>query len=346
LKVDKMLACLVYGAHDIRVEAVEEQPIGTDDVEVAIAVGGICGSDLAYFAKGAVGDFVLREPMVLGHEVVGTVARTGERIDPGLVGRRVAINPGKTCGVCELCLAGKSNICENVIFLGSAARFPHVQGGFRERLVVGAAQLVSLPDQLAFEDAVFAEPLAVAIHACHRAGDLRGRRVLVIGAGPVGSLVTLVAHHFSCDDITVTDLFDSPLRTAAQAGATRTINVSGGGVDIGKADVVFEASGSPVGLATALQSVARGGTVVQVGLLPSGSISTPANLIVSKHLDVYGSFRFTGAEFNEAVTLLAGGLDVAPFVTARMGIQSAVEAFTLASNRAESVKVQLAIANG
>jgi L-idonate 5-dehydrogenase len=343
MKVGQMLACVIHGAHDLRVEAVEEQPIGPNDAEVAIAVGGICGSDLSYFQKGAVGDFVVREPMVLGHEVVGTVARTGAGVDSSLVGRRVAINPGKTCGVCGPCRAGKSNVCESVVFLGSAARFPHVQGGFRERLVIGASQLVLLPDGLSFESAVFAEPLAVASHAVNRSGEVRGRRLLVVGAGPVGSLVTLVSRHRGCADITVTDLFDGPLQTARSAGATRTVNVSSGSEELGTADVVFEASGSPAGLATALQSVGRGGTVVQLGLLPAGLISVPGNLIVAKDLDVRGSFRFTAAEFDEAVTLLAGGLDVAPFVSARMDILAAGEAFTLASNRAASVKVQLTI---
>jgi L-idonate 5-dehydrogenase len=341
-----MLACVIHGAHDLRVENVEEQSIGPLDAEVAIAVGGICGSDLSYFQKGAVGDFVVRQPMVLGHEVVGTVSRTGADVDSGLVGQRVAINPGRPCGACGPCRSGRSNICEAMIFLGSAARFPHVQGGFRERLVVAASQLVALPDSLEFETAVFAEPLAVAIHAVHRSGGVAGRRVLVTGAGPVGSLVTLVARSQGSGDVTVTDLHDGPLQTARRAGAARTINVSVDNGELGEPEVVFEASGSPAGLGTALEAVVRGGTVVQVGLLPAGVISVPGNLLVAKDLDVRGSFRFTGAEFNEAVATLAGGLDVAPFVSARMNLLAAAEAFALASNRAASVKVQLTIGQG
>jgi L-idonate 5-dehydrogenase len=338
-----MLACVIHGAHDLRVEAVEEQSIGPDEAEVAIAVGGICGSDLSYFLKGAVGDYLVREPMVLGHEVAGTVTRAGANADSGLVGQRVAINPGRPCGLCGPCRAGKSNVCENVFFLGSAARFPHVQGGFRERLVVGASQLVALPDSLPFETAIFAEPLAVSNHAVHRAGDVRDRSVIVIGAGPVGALVTLVARQRGCSDIAVADLRDGPLQTARRVGATRTINISDGTEDLGTAEVVFEASGSPAGLATALQSVVRGGKVIQVGLLPAGLVSVPGNLIVTKDLDVRGSFRFTGPEFNEAVTMLAEGLDVAPLISARMDIADAGEAFALASDRATSVKVQLTI---
>lgn len=341
MKVDHMLACVIHGAHDLRVETVAEQAIGPRDAEVAVAVGGICGSDLSYFLKGAVGDFVVREPMILGHEVVGTVSRTGPDVDPKLVGRRIAVNPGRPCGVCGPCRMGRSNVCEDVYFLGSAARFPHVQGGFRERLVVGSQQLVALPDDLPFESAVFAEPLAVSNHAVHRAGDVAHRSVLVVGAGPVGALVTLVARHRGCSDVTVTDLRDGPLETARRVGATRTINISTGIDELDAAEVVFEASGSPAGLATAIQSVVRGGIVIQVGLLPASSVAVPGNLIVTKDLDVRGSFRFTAAEFEEAVAMLAEGLDVAPLVTARMGIGAATQAFALASDRAASVKVQL-----
>jgi L-idonate 5-dehydrogenase len=341
MKENQMLACVIHGAHDLRVETVPEQPIGPRDAEVEIAVGGICGSDLSYFLKGAVGDFIVREPMVLGHEIVGTVARVGSDVDPKLVCQRVAVNPGKPCGVCGPCRAGRSNVCEDVFFLGSAARFPHVQGGFRERLVIGAQQLVALPDRLPFESAVFSEPLAVSNHAVHRAGDVRDQSVLVVGAGPVGALVTLVARHRGCNDVTVADLRDGALETARRVGATRTVNISGGTEELGSAQVVFEASGSPAGLATALQSVVRGGIVVQVGLLPTGPVSVPGNLIVTKDVDVRGSFRFSAAEFEEAVDMLAQGLDVAPLVTARMDIGIAGEAFKLASDRAASVKVQL-----
>ncbi len=336
-----MIACVVHGAHDVRVEDVPEQPVGQGQVEVAVAIGGICGSDLSYYLKGGVGDFVLREPMVLGHEVAGTVARVGPGVDPATSGRRVVVNPGRPCGTCHRCRTGRSNICDDVLFLGSAARFPHVQGGFRERLVVDAVQAVVVPDGLALDAAVFAEPLAVAIHAAHRAGDVSAGSVIIVGAGPVGALLTLVARHAGCADVTVADLRDTALRTAERAGATRTVNISAGHDGLGLADVVFEASGSAAGLATALQSVVRGGIVVQLGLLPGGNVALPGNLIVAREIDVRGSFRFTSGEFEEALAALAGGLQVAPLVTAQLGIDVAPEAFELAADRTASVKVQL-----
>ena len=339
-----MRACVIHGAHDIRVEDVAAQPMADDEVAVAIAVGGICGSDLSYYSKGAVGDFVVREPMILGHEVVGRVVSAGAQVPPSVVGRRVAVNPSRPCGECPACLAGRTNICTSMTFLGSAARFPHVQGGFREQLVVSASQLVPLPDGLSYERAVFAEPLSVALHGLHRSGGVAGRRVLVTGAGPIGALVTALAARAGAASVTVTDIVDPPLATVRKVGATDTLNV-GSGATPAEADVVFEASGSAAALAMALNAVVRGGTVVQLGLLPPGTVQVPANLVVSKEVDLHGSFRF-GPEFDQAVQVLAKGLTVEPLLAARLDLENAPEAFQLATRREAGMKVQLNISRG
>jgi L-idonate 5-dehydrogenase len=343
MKTDTDHACVIHGAHDVRVEEVERQPIGADDVEVAIAVGGICGSDLSYFLKGAVGDFRVRQPMVLGHEVVGTVTQVGSNVGYQMVGQRVVINPSRPCLACAMCRVGSTNICLHGTFLGSAAPFPHVQGAFRERMVIAASQVVPLPPSLPFGTAVFAEPLAVATHALHRCGDLQGRSVIVIGGGPIGGLLTLVVRHRGCASVTVADLHDEPLRRAQRAGATHTVNLSAVDAALGPGEIVFEASGTPGGLATALRCAAPGGTVVLVGLLPGTEFAVPAQLIVPKELSVHGSYRFTASEFLEAVTMLSEGLDAAALVTARIEIGSASAAFALAADRIASGKVQLVL---
>jgi L-idonate 5-dehydrogenase len=334
-----MRACVIHAKHDVRVEDVPGQPIGAGEVEVAITTGGICGSDLSYYNKGAVGDFVVREPMILGHEVVGRVTALGAGVDTTWMERRVAVNPSRPCGACRACDEDRSNLCTSMIFLGSAARFPHVQGGFRERLVVTAAQLVPIPDQLPDELAVFAEPLAVSLHGVQRSGGVAGKRVLIVGAGPIGALVTAVVAREGATSVVVTDMLDAPLATAQAVGATQTVNVS----DVAsapEADVVFEASGSPAGLAAALTSVIRGGTVVQLGILPPGTVPVAGNLIVTKELDLHGSFRFA-PEFSDAVALLADGLPVRPLLTGQFALEQSDEAFKLASRRDAAMKVQL-----
>jgi L-idonate 5-dehydrogenase len=233
-----------------------------------------------------------------------------------------------------------------VRFLGSAARFPHVQGAFSQRLVVDAAQLLLLDDRLPFETAAFAEPLAVAIHAIRRAGQVDDKHVAVIGAGPIGLLATLVLRHRGCEQVTVADIKPGPLRHALVVGATETVDLSLAGAEIRPADIVIEASGSPAGLATALRSVARGGRVVQVGLLPAVAESVPLDLIATREIDVHGSFRFTHAEFAESVSMLATGLAVTPLVTGRFDLADAGAAFAQAVDRAAAVKVQIVLNDG
>jgi len=247
---------------------------GPGEVEVAIAVGGICGSDLHYYHDGGVGDFKLREPMILGHEVVGRIARLGSGVTGLQEGMRVGIHPARYCGACGYCVSGRANICADVRFLGSAGRFPHVKGGFSNHLVVSAEQIVPIPDHLSFEQAVFAEPLAVGLHAIRRADDVRGRSVLITGAGPIGAMVILAAVHAGAARIIVTDIVDEPLVVARQLGAADAINVLRSVDPLSDVDFAIEASGSGAGVSTCLNALQRCGRLVLVGM-PSGAPPTP-----------------------------------------------------------------------
>ena len=221
-------ALIAYAAHDLRIESVPPQPLTDDDVEIRTVVGGICGSDLHYYRDGRVGDFTIKEPLVLGHEIAGVVERTGRRVRSVARGDRVVIDPSVRCGSCAQCRHGRRNLCTDVRFLGSAARMPHTQGGFRNRLVVSGDQCVPLPEHLSFDDAVFAEPLSVATHAVGRAGSILGRELLITGAGPIGMLILLVALRAGAATVTITDVCEAPLRIARRIGASAAINVSTG----------------------------------------------------------------------------------------------------------------------
>ncbi len=337
-----MRALVIHGVHDLRIDERAEPAPGRGEVEVAISVGGICGSDLHYFHDGGVGDFKLREPMTLGHEVVGRVARIGAGVSGLREGDRVAVHPARPCGVCEHCRSGRANICTDVLFLGSAGRFPHVQGGFSEKLVVSAAQIVPIPDHLSFELAVFAEPLAVGIHAAHRAGDIGGRDVLITGAGPIGAAAILAAVHAGAARIIVTDIVDETLAVARNLGATDTINVKDNPGPLPEVDFAIEMSGAAAGVASCLNSVKRGGKVVLVGM-PAAPNPTPLFLVVSREIEVVGSYRYTH-EYAEAVDAIAAGLDVTPLMSGIYTLDQAAEAFALASDRRKAMKVQLRFA--
>jgi L-idonate 5-dehydrogenase len=326
---------------------VEDRPArdaGPGEVAIDVAVGGICGSDLHYYNHGGVGEFRLAEPMVLGHEIAGHVAALGPGVDGPSVGSAVAVHPATPCGECAECRQGRRNVCTNVRYLGSAARFPHVQGGMSERVVVPAPQVRVLPPGLDLHGAVLAEPLAVALHAVHRAGDPAGARVLVTGAGPIGCLVVAALRHIGASEIVASDLLAEPLSVARKLGATALVRPQGTASLAWPEplDVAIEASGSPAGLRTCLERVRPGGTVVQVGLLPPGDVGVPAVRMVTREVTLRGSFRFDG-EFDEALELLASGLDVGAMVTGSFPLAEAAAAFELASDRSRACKVLLEV---
>jgi L-idonate 5-dehydrogenase len=140
-----MRAAVLHAAKDLRIEEVAVPPLGPGEVEVRIEAGGICGSDLHYYFDGGFGTVRLKEPMILGHEIAGTVARVGAEVAGVKAGQRVAVNPSRPCGQCRYCQEGKQNHCLDMRFYGSAMRFPHVQGGFRDVLVCDEAQAVAVP---------------------------------------------------------------------------------------------------------------------------------------------------------------------------------------------------------
>jgi L-idonate 5-dehydrogenase len=336
-----MLACVLHGANDLRVEALDVPAPRNFEVEVAVRYGGICGSDLHYWHRGAVGDFRIRQPMVLGHEIVGVVSAIGAHVARVKVGDPVAVHPATVCGQCPECRAGRPNVCREVRYLGSAARFPHVQGGFRGRLVIPADQARPLPDGLDTRRATVTEPLAVALHAVRRAGEVAGRRLFIAGAGPIGLLVAAAARAKGAAEIVVSDLLDEPLALARAIGATGTVRADADPADWPvDFDVAIEASGSAPGLASCAQRLRPGGVLVQLGMFGPGDVPVPVNLFVTRECDLRGAFRFH-QEFDDALALLAAGLDIEPLISATIPLASATEAFALASDRTRASKVLL-----
>jgi L-idonate 5-dehydrogenase len=337
-----MHACVVHGAGDLRVEERPYDGPGAGEVAVAVALGGICGSDLHYYHRGRVGDFALREPMVLGHEVVGQVAALGPGADGPAPGTAVAVHPATPCGSCPECTGGRRNICARTRYLGSAAHFPHVQGGFAQTVTVPAEQIRALPPGLDLRRAVLAEPMSVALHAVNRAGEVRGKRVLVTGAGPIGCLVVAALRQRGAAEVVVSDLFDEPLRIATAVGATATARADRPEDPCwtGDFDLAIEASGAPAGLRTCVERVHRGGTVVLLGLLPPGETGLLGNVVVTRELELRGAFRFD-TEFDEALTLLAEGLPVDPVVTHVFPLDQSAAAFAAAQDRTLASKVLL-----
>jgi L-idonate 5-dehydrogenase len=341
------LAVTLFGAEDLRLVERPLAPLAPGMVRVRFGAGGICGSDLHYFRHGRTGDFQVKEPLVLGHELAGEVVELADAVAGLQVGDRVAVNPSRWCGTCSYCLQGRENLCENIYFMGSASKTPHMQGGFAEFVDVTPTQCVRVPDHVPFAAAALAEPLAVALHAVACAGDIRERHVAVFGGGPIGLLVMLAARLAGAASVAVVDLAAGPLAFAAELGADRVIDLAAAPDELravqasGGVDVVFEASGAPAGLSAALATVRRGGSLVQVGNLPAGDLPVAFNAVMARELTVRGTFRF-GKEYHRAVDLIATGeIDVLRLVTAQLRLEEAPMALRLALDRSQSVKVML-----
>jgi L-idonate 5-dehydrogenase len=344
-----MIACVIHGTKELKIENRPEPPRPQEgEVLVRFGAGGICGSDLHYYHEGGILDFKIREPLVLGHEVAGEVVETGPGVTKVHVGHRVAVNPLRTCLRCVYCLSGRSNLCPNRRFFGSAARFPHVQGMFAELFIASEEQCIAMPESTPFRVAACTEPLGVTLHAVARAGAMLGRNVLVTGSGPIGVLVAASARLAGAAEIVVTDLFDEALQIAKRMGATDVINVrkneaqlAAYAQDGGYFDVAFEASGNVQALETCIGTIRPGGRIVQVGILPVGESAVPVNKLVAKELQLIGTF-LSGEEFRWAVEVLVHGrIDVSPILTGEFSLADATTAFELASDRSKAMKVSL-----
>lgn len=336
-------AATIFGAEDLRLVDRPLDALAPGFVRVRFGAGGICGSDMHYFKHGGVGNFIVTAPLVLGHEVAGIVEEVGEGVSGIAPGARVAVNPSRWCGTCARCREGRQNLCENIYFMGSASKTPHMQGGFSTWFDAIPEQCVPVPDDVPLEAAALSEPLAVCLHAVNR-GNVAGRSVSIIGAGPIGLLTMLAAKLKGATETTMVDIAPAPLAFAERLGADRVIDLSADPDGLAGApvpDVVVEASGSPKALAAAIGAVRRGGTVVLLGSLPGGDIAAPINPVMAKELDLVGSFRF-GHEFEEAVGLISSGaIDVMALVTATRPLAEVNAAFDLALDRSQSVKVVL-----
>ncbi|MEL7216553.1 MAG: L-idonate 5-dehydrogenase [Pseudomonadota bacterium] len=340
-----MKAVVIHAARDLRIEERDVGAVGHGQVKLKMAMGGICGSDLHYYTHGGFGPVRLKEPMVLGHEVSGHVLELGVGVKGLAVGDLVAVSPSRPCGTCRYCLEGLPNQCLNMRFYGSAMPFPHIQGAFRQELVVEASQC-ALAFGLTPGEAAAAEPLAVTLHATKRAGDLMGKSVLVTGCGPIGLLAIIAARRAGADHITATDLSDFTLGIARQVGADETLNMATTPdgldrytADKGRFDVLYECTGSEPALAGAIQAMRPRGIILQLGL--GGDMCLPMMAITGKELDLRGAFRFHH-EFHTGVSLMQKGLiDVKPLLTHQVALDDAVKGFELAGDRSQTVKAQI-----
>ncbi|MEO0629576.1 MAG: L-idonate 5-dehydrogenase [Planctomycetota bacterium] len=337
-----MRALVLHKAGELRFDEYDSAEPGPGEVVVRMAAGGICGSDLHYYAHGGFGAICVREPIVLGHEVSGYVEQVGDSVEGLNPGQLVSVSPSQPCMHCDQCNIGLVNHCADMRFLGSAMRCPHVQGAFREQMTVAASQCVPC-DGLTPGAAALAEPLAVCLHAATHAVELAGRDVLITGCGPIGILMVSVARHLGAARVVATDVTDFALSIAADAGADEQVNVARdhGVLRSGpRFDLHFECSGAPGVIGSVVPAMKPCARIVQVGF--GGDSELPFAAMTAKELELRGSFRFRN-EFPQAVRLLqSDAINAEALVTQSFRPEQASLAFETAQDRSRAMKVQFA----
>lgn len=316
-----------------------ERPIPTlkssHDVLVAVAYTGICGSDVHYWQHGAIGHYVVKDPMVLGHESSAVVAQVGDQVTSLKVGDRVALEPGYPCRRCAPCLGGHYNLCPDMRF----AATPPYDGTLTGFWTAPSDFCYKLPDHVSLQEGAMIEPLAVAVHIVRQAQITPGQSVVVMGAGPVGLLCAAVARAFGADLVCSVDVVDSKLEVARRLAATHTYSAKSvspqenannlkellgrpGGVD-----AVIDASGAASSIQTSLHVVRAGGTFVQGGMGRS-DIEFPIMALCQKEVTARGSFRYGSGDYKLAIDLVGSGkVDVKSLITTVVPFSEAEQAF-------------------
>jgi len=317
----------------------EDRPVPTIkspyDVLVNVKFTGICGSDVHYWQHGAIGDFIVKAPMVLGHESSGVVSEIGDKVSSVKVGDRVAMEPGIPCRRCVRCKEGKYNLCVEMAF----AATPPFDGTLAKYYTLPEDFCHALPENMSMEEGALMEPLAVGVHITRQAAIKPGDSVVVFGSGPVGLLCAAVAKAYGATKIVMVDINEERLKFAEGYAATHTVvaqreSATNSAARINKhaelglgADVAIDASGAEPCIQTGIHVLRPGGSYVQAGMGKT-DITFPIGAMGAKELNVKGSFRYAQGDYPTAISLVTSGrLSVKELISKKVSFKDAEEAF-------------------
>ena len=291
-----MKTAVMLGIGKIGFEERDIPKVKGNEVLVKLEYVGICGSDLHYYETGAIGDYVVKPPFVLGHEPGGTVVETGKNVRHLKVGDRVALEPGKTCGHCEFCRTGRYNLCPDVVFFAT----PPVDGVFQEYVAHEADLCFKLPDNVSTLEGALIEPLAVGFHAAIQGDAHLGQTAVVMGAGCIGLVSMMALKARGVSEVYIVDIMDKRLEKALELGADKAINGARESVEDrirkltdGKgADLVIETAGTEITTRQAVSIAKKGSNIVLVGYSKTGEMTLPMSLVLDKELTFKTVFRY------------------------------------------------------
>jgi len=343
------LTAILHNIGDIRLELKDVPEPGPEQVLLKMDSVGICGSDVHYWTHGAIGDFIVRAPMVLGHEAAGIVEKCGSNVTSLKVGDKVAIEPGVPCRLCNFCKTGVYNLCPDMQFCAT----PPVHGNLARYYVHAADFCYKLPPSVSLEEGALMEPLAVGVHACRRAGVSLGKRVLICGAGPIGLVNLLTAQAMGASEVVITDIMENRLEVARNMGATHVYKVGTGktaeqmSAEVesllggNKPDITIECSGVEASIRFGIFSTKSGGCLVLVGL-GKPEVTMPIVNAAVREVDIRGIFRYANC-YPTAIAMVASGkVDVKPLITHRFQLEETLQAFETAKTGAGgAIKVMI-----
>lgn len=318
-------------------------PTAPEGNEVLLRVEciGVCGSDIHYFRTGRIGEQVVEFPFILGHEFSATVLETGTGVKNLKPGDRVAVDPAMPCFECEQCRQGRENTCLNLLFLGCPGQ---AEGAMKEKILMPAHCCFKIPDSMSLEEAVLVEPLSIGYYAAQRAGNLQGRTVAVLGAGPIGDSVLLSARHSGAARIVVTDRISERVKLAGDLGADYGFNVDlcDATEEIKKvmpdlADIVFECSGEQEAFDQGIELLKPGGILVLVGIPEFERWSFRADQARRKELSIIHIRRQNGC-VQAAIDLIASGkYDFGKMITHHFALEQSQQAFETVASYSDGV---------
>ena len=345
----KMKVAVMLGIGKMGFEEREIPKVKDAEVLVKLEYVGICGSDLHYYETGAIGDYVVKPPFVLGHEPGGTVVEVGKNVKHLKVGDRVALEPGKTCGHCEFCKTGRYNLCSDVVFFAT----PPVDGVFQEYVAHEAELCFKLPDNVSTLEGALIEPLAVGFHAAIQGDAHLGQKAVVMGAGCIGLVSMMALKARGVSEVYVVDIMEKRLEKALELGATGVINGAKEDVlervkeltDGAGMDLVIETAGTEITTRQAIHMAKKGSNIVLVGYSKTGEMTLPMSLVLDKELTFKTVFRYRHIYPMAIDAVAAGKVNLKGIVTDVFRLDEAQKAMDYSvNNKADIVKAVIRIA--
>jgi len=337
------LAAVLHGVGDLRVQPHAAPSPGPHDVVVEIRSVGICGSDVHYYEHGRIGDFVVRAPMVLGHESSGVVVSRGASARRLEEGARVALEPGVPCGRCRECRHGRYNLCPDVVFFAT----PPVDGALARYVAINEQFAHPVPDSLSDDAAALVEPLSVGVWANRKARVGVGSRVLVTGAGPIGVLAAQVARASGAAFVGIVDISSERLAAAERFGFSAVVD-GRSTVDFSdlSPDVLLECTGAVSVVRAGIRALRPAGTAVLVGMGADTDPPLPVGYIQTRELTVTGTFRYANT-YPEAIELAASGrVELDSLVGVRLPLEETEAALRMGHTDPSVLKTIVAVGTG